>query len=165
VRIRGIVRSRFLSCLIHVLLWVTVLAEGKCTWKSNNATPPSQKNLTPSLKSSQTLIWRARSAGLSRHLRPRGGVRLQGSMDTARRHGVSGTLWLNAVSRIAGRMPARPLLTLREKRFVATGQFFVGAAVDGAAPTMACSGAQRLAAPTNRTTGAAGDTSRPYKWV
>jgi hypothetical protein len=36
---------------------------------------------------------------------------------------------------------------------------------DGAAPTVTCSGAQRPAAPTNRTTGAAGDTSRPYKWV
>jgi len=32
-------------------------------------------------------------------------------MDTARRHGVAGTLWSNAVSRIAGRAPARLLLT------------------------------------------------------
>ena len=43
--------------------------------------------------------------------------------------------------------------------------FFVGAAGDGAAPTVACSGAQRPATPTNRTAGAAGDTSHPYKWV
>ena len=44
-------------------------------------------------------------------------------------------------------------------------KFFVGAAGDGAVPTVACSGAQRLAVPTNGTAGAAGDTSRPYKWV
>jgi len=43
-------------------------------------------------------------------------------------------------------------------------EFFVGAAGDGAAPTVACSGAQTPAVPTNRTTGAAGDMSRPYKW-
>ena len=54
---------------------------------------------------------------------------------------------------------------LREKRFLATGQFFIGAAGDGAAPTMAYSGAQTPAVPTNGTAGAAGDTSRPYKWV
>ena len=36
---------------------------------------------------------------------------------------------------------------------------------DGAASTMACSGATRPAAPTKGTAGAAGDTSRPYKWV
>ena len=43
--------------------------------------------------------------------------------------------------------------------------FFIGAARDGAAPTVACSGATTLAAPTNGTAGVAGDTSRPYKWV
>ena len=53
---------------------------------------------------------------------------------------------------------------LRKKRFLATGRIFVGADGDGAAPTVACSGAQTPAAPTNETAGAAGDTSRPYKW-
>ena len=43
--------------------------------------------------------------------------------------------------------------------------FFVGAAGDGAAPTMACSGPTRPATPTNGTVGLAGDTSRLYKWV
>ena len=43
-------------------------------------------------------------------------------------------------------------------------EFFVGAAGDGAAPTVACSGAQTPAAPTNGTAGVPGDTSRPYKW-
>ena len=43
--------------------------------------------------------------------------------------------------------------------------FFVGAAGDGAASTVACSGAQTPTAPTNGTAGAAGDTSRSYKWV
>ena len=38
---------------------------------------------------------------------------------------------------------------LREKRFIAMAQIFLGAAGDRAAPTA----------------GAAGDTSRPYKWV
>ena len=56
------------------------------------------------------------------------------------------------------------LHSLREKRFVATGRIFCRAAGDGAAPTVACSGAQTPAAPTNETAGAAGDTSRPYKW-
>ena len=53
--------------------------------------------------------------------------------------------------------------SLREKRFVATGQIFLGVAGVGAARTVAYSGAQRPAAPTNGTAGAAGDTSRPYK--
>ena len=56
-------------------------------------------------------------------------------------------------------------MTLCEKRFVATGRIFLGAAGDGAAPTVACSGAQTPAAPTNGTAGEAGDMSRPYKWV
>ena len=56
-------------------------------------------------------------------------------------------------------------LTLCEKRFVATGQVFLGATGDGAAPTVACSRATRSTAPTNGTAGAAGDTSRPYKWI
>ena len=54
-------------------------------------------------------------------------------------------------------------MALRKKRFLATVQIFVGAAGDGAAPTVACSGAQTPAAPTNRTAGAAGVTNRPYK--
>ena len=55
---------------------------------------------------------------------------------------------------------------LREKQFLATEQiFFIEAAGDGAAPTVAYSGAMRPSAPTNGTTGAAGDTSRPYKWI
>ena len=41
--------------------------------------------------------------------------------------------------------------------------FFVGAASDGATPTVACSGAQTPAAPTNGTAGAAGVTSRPLQ--
>ena len=56
------------------------------------------------------------------------------------------------------------MVPLRRKRFLATVQFFLGAAGDGAAPTVACSGAQTPAAPRNGTAGAAGDTSRPYKW-
>ena len=44
-------------------------------------------------------------------------------------------------------------------------EFFVGAAGDGAAPTVACSDAQTPAAPTNGTAGTADDTSCPYKWV
>ena len=54
-------------------------------------------------------------------------------------------------------------MALRKKRFLATVQIFVGAAGDGAAPTVACSGIQTSATPTNGTAGAAGDTSRPYK--
>ena len=53
------------------------------------------------------------------------------------------------------------MLAPREKRFAATGQIFLGAASDGAAPTVACSGSTRPAAPTNGTAGAAVDTSRP----
>ena len=53
---------------------------------------------------------------------------------------------------------------LRKKRFLATVRFFLGAAGDGAAPTVACSGAQTPAAPINGTAEAAGVTSRPYKW-
>ena len=45
------------------------------------------------------------------------------------------------------------------------GLIFLGAAGDGAAPTVTCSGAQTPAAPTNGTAGTAGDTSRPYKRV
>ena len=41
--------------------------------------------------------------------------------------------------------------------------FFVEAADDGAAPTVACSGAQTPAAPINGTAGAAGVMSHPYK--
>ena len=44
-------------------------------------------------------------------------------------------------------------------------EFFVEAAGDGAAPTVACLRAQTPAAPTNGTAGASGDTSRPYKWI
>ena len=44
-------------------------------------------------------------------------------------------------------------------------EFFVGATGDGAAPTVTCSGATRPAAPTNGIARAAGDTSRPYKWI
>ena len=57
-------------------------------------------------------------------------------------------------------------LSLREKGFIATARiFFVGAADDEATPTVACSENQKPTAPTNETAGAAGDTSRPYKWV
>ena len=53
-----------------------------------------------------------------------------------------------------------------ENDFLATVRFFfVGAAGDGAAPTVACSGAQRPAAPTNGRAGTVGHTSYPYKWV
>ena len=45
--------------------------------------------------------------------------------------------------------------------FLQRDEFFVGAAGDGAAPTVVCSGAQTPAAPTNGTAGAAGDTSHP----
>ena len=55
--------------------------------------------------------------------------------------------------------------SLHEKRFVATGQIFLGVVGDRAAPTVVCLGSTRPAAPTNRTAEAAGDTSRPYKWV
>ena len=41
------------------------------------------------------------------------------------------------------------LTPTREKRFVATGQIFLGAAGDGATPTVACSGSTRPIAPTN----------------
>jgi len=44
------------------------------------------------------------------------------------------------------------------------GSIFLGAAGDGVAPTVACSGVQTPAAPTNGIAGAAGVTSRPYKW-
>ena len=54
--------------------------------------------------------------------------------------------------------------SLRKKRFLATGGIFLGAAGDGAAPTVTCSGAQTPAALTNGTARTAGDTSRPYKW-
>ena len=53
--------------------------------------------------------------------------------------------------------------SLRKKRFLATVRIFVGEAGDGATPTVAYSGAQTPAAPTNVTVRAAGDTSRPYK--
>ena len=56
------------------------------------------------------------------------------------------------------------LHALREKQFVATG-LFLGVAGIGAAPTVACSGSNTAAAPTNGTVGAAGNTSRPYKCV
>ena len=51
-----------------------------------------------------------------------------------------------------------------ENDFQQRFDFFVGAAGDGAAPTVACQGAQTSAAPTNRTAEAAGVTSHPYKW-
>ena len=54
-------------------------------------------------------------------------------------------------------------VSLREKRFVATEQFFLEAVSDGAAPTVTCSGAQTPAAPTNGTAGAAGETSHPLQ--
>ena len=54
--------------------------------------------------------------------------------------------------------------TLREKQFVATGLFLEAAGIR-AAPTVACSGSSTAAAPTNGTVGAAGNTSRPYKYV
>ena len=54
-------------------------------------------------------------------------------------------------------------MPLSKNHFLATVRFFLGAAGDGAAPTVACSGTQTLAAPTNGTAGTAGDTSRPYK--
>ena len=41
------------------------------------------------------------------------------------------------------------------------GSIFLGAVGDGAAPIVACLGAQTPAAPTNGTAGTAGDTSRP----
>ena len=59
----------------------------------------------------------------------------------------------------------RPDLHYVKNALYQRDKVFVGAAGDGAAPIVACSGAQRPAAPTNRTAGAAGDTSRPYKWV
>jgi len=55
-------------------------------------------------------------------------------------------------------------VSLREKQFVATG-LFLGAAGIGVAPTVACSGSNTAAAPTNGTVGAADNTSRPYKCV
>jgi hypothetical protein len=58
----------------------------------------------------------------------------------------------------------RPRFHYVKNDFLATVRFFCGAAGDGAAPTVMCSGAQTPAAPTNGTVGAAGDTSRPYKW-
>ena len=46
------------------------------------------------------------------------------------------------------------LKSLRKKRFLATVRIFFGGVVgDGAAPTVACSGAQTPVAPTNRTEG------------
>ena len=67
-------------------------------------------------------------------------------------------------------MPKQPpyvcygVLPLRKKQFVATG-LFLGAAGIGAAPTVVCSGSSTAAAPTNDTVGAAGNMSRPYKYV
>ena len=55
-------------------------------------------------------------------------------------------------------------MSLREKQFVATG-LFLGAAGIGAAPTVACLGSSTAAVPINGTVGAAGNTSRPYKYV
>ena len=45
------------------------------------------------------------------------------------------------------------------------GSIFLGAVGDGAAPIVACLGAQTPAAPTNGTAWAAGDTSRSYSGV
>ena len=45
------------------------------------------------------------------------------------------------------------------------GQFFIGVVSDGAAPTVGVLGTHETSHPINGTIGAAGDTSRPYKWV
>ena len=54
-------------------------------------------------------------------------------------------------------------MPLCEKQFVAMGQIFLGAAGDGATPTVACSGSTRPTAPINGIAGVIGDTSHPYK--
>jgi len=57
------------------------------------------------------------------------------------------------------------MTSLLEKNVCSNGTIFLGRPVMEPPLQWACSGPTRPAAPTNDTVGAAGDTSRPYKWV